>query len=314
MKHLFIDTNNFLSCALITQSSHTPGTIEKLENLLNSDKTKLFLPEIIEIEFFRLVDIELSKIQKSVNNFIETININFPNYLNKEKQEFIKSTEDIFKKRQFASKVAKAKFNNLYKSKNIVKIPLTLDIFINAYKRALAGKKPYKYERCPECNELKNPIDNDCLIFESILAKIKEIGTSELIFCSANKKDFAELDKTSNIYILNSELRAEFPAKISVKYYLSFAEAIKSEFNAKIKPIDSENIEKALEYIDTSFEFLKNQVVLQRFLAEQSKFKEILAPLAAYFGEYLKKQLDMSNALKLFSQLKPAETEDKKES
>lgn len=68
MKYLFVDTNNFIPCALLTEPGHSPTTISKLSKLLQSNKTKLILPDIVEIEFFRVVDLQLSIIEKQVND------------------------------------------------------------------------------------------------------------------------------------------------------------------------------------------------------------------------------------------------------
>ena len=62
MKYLFIDTNNFIACALLIKPKHSPKTIKKLSELLDSNKIKLILPEVVKIEFFRVVNTELDKI------------------------------------------------------------------------------------------------------------------------------------------------------------------------------------------------------------------------------------------------------------
>jgi predicted nucleic-acid-binding protein len=245
MKYFFIDTNNFISCALLEEVSHSPETIDKLISILESNKIKLFLPEIVEIEFFREVETNYSMIEEAVNKLIDNLTKNFPDYLKKDKNDFIQSAKEILKKRNESKSIAKEKIKSLFNSQNVIRIPLNIEIFVNAFKRALAGNKPYKYSYCGECKNLRNIIDSDCLIFESLIYKLKELKEkAEILFCSDNIADFAEKDKKTGSPILYHSLKADFPDGISVKYYRHFTTALNSEFSAKIKKSDIKEIEK----------------------------------------------------------------------
>ena len=152
MKYLFIDTNNFVACALLIKPNHSPTTIKKLKELLDKNEIKLILPEIVEIEFLRVVDYELLKIErlvksfkKNVIDFGKAINENLASFLGTNKKNFIKSINSIYEKRQISSKLGKNIIKSLFEEKNTIKIPLTHEIFTNAFKRALGGKKPYKF-------------------------------------------------------------------------------------------------------------------------------------------------------------------------
>lgn len=231
MKYLFIDTNNFVSCALLYKEGLTPEAIDKLKHILISNKTKLLLPEIVEIEFFRVVDDGLTIIKEHVSKLKKTLESDFPSYLEYEKKEFMRAAEDILGKRVFSSKAAKTKIQALFSGDKIMKIPLTPEIFLNAIKRGLSGKRPYKYKVCQECHEMKNLINNDSLIFESIISRINELGKdNELIFCSDNTHDFADKDKKG----LHPELLKDVSSGVSVRYYSHFVESLKKEFNEKI--------------------------------------------------------------------------------
>jgi len=243
MKYFFIDTNNFISCALLQEASHGPETIDKLSEVLASNKTKLLLPEVVEIEFFREVDTNYYSIEKAVKSLTKNLSDNFPSLLNKDKDDFIRSAHDILKKRNDAKIIAKPKIKSLFNCKNVIRIHLNSEIFINAFKRAIAGKKPYKYSYCAECKELKNVINSDCLIFESLLYKLRELNEkAELIFCNNNIEHFAEYDEKKKTHILNHELRDDLPNGTSVKYYRHFAVALNFEFSAKIKKADIQEI------------------------------------------------------------------------
>ena len=250
MKFLFIDTNNFMACALLTESGHTPQTIDQLISLLDGDQIKLVLPEIVEIEFFREVDLELSKIAKHISQLKDVIDKNFPTYLKPDKDQFIKSAQDIYSKREASSKAAKAKLTSLFGRKNVIKTPLSATIFIDAYKRAMLGKKPAKTKYCSECGAIKQRIDADCMIFESILSIKAEFENNELIFCSANKDDFAVHDKKQEKHFLHPDLVASFSKKTEVKYYIKLLDALKAEFNKTVNREEKEKINKYFQWRD----------------------------------------------------------------
>lgn len=51
MKYIFIDTNIYIYCALITKGNYTTQTIDALNKAINTKETKLLMPEIIKLEF-----------------------------------------------------------------------------------------------------------------------------------------------------------------------------------------------------------------------------------------------------------------------
>ena len=249
MKYLFVDTNNFIPCALLTEPGHSPVTIDRLIDSLSSDEVKLIFPEIVELEFFRKVDSLLSIIEKQVMDLEKAVNEKYPNHLKGDKERIVKSIKEIYRKRKFASKLAKIKVKKLFKSKNVIRIPVTYEMFINSYKRVLAGKKPSKSEYCSECGRLTSIIDNDCLIFESILSLNNDLKDNELIFCSANIRDFADKIQKRK-YDLHPELRADLPKNLNVRYYLYLGNALNREFSAKIERIELDKIRKYHEYVN----------------------------------------------------------------
>lgn len=267
MKYLFIDTNNFIACALLIKPKHSPKTIKKLSELLDSNKIKLILPEVVKIEFFRVVNTELDKIKNDVKNLKEIIKKEFPTYLENEKINLNKLIEEIFTKRKSSSKSAKEEIDSLFSKKNVINIPINAEIFINAYKRALAGLKPYNMKFwCLGCDEPKNIINADSLIFESILSVTKKSGKIELIFCSENHTDFAIFDKKEKKHILHPELKSELPK--NTKYYLHLTEVLDFEFKAKIKKAEKDKFKRNLEYIREDLPYVKSLV---EYLEEQRK-------------------------------------------
>ena len=297
MKYLFIDTNNFIACALLIKPKHSPKTIKKLNELLDSNEIKLILPEVVKIEFFRVVNTELDKIKNDVQNLKKIIKKEFPTYLENEKNNLNKLIEEIFTKRKSSSKSAKEEIDSLFSKQNVINIPINAEIFINAYKRALAGLKPYNMKFwCLGCDEPKNIINADSLIFESILSETKKSGKIELIFCSENHTDFAIFDKKEKKHILHPELKSELPK--NTKYYLHLTEALYFEFKAIIKKAEKDKFKRNLEYIREGLPFDKS---LGEYLEEQRKgIASMISPSEIFqkqivsdasFSEALRKQI-----------------------
>ena len=254
MKYLFIDTNNFMACALLTELDHTPQTIGHLIDLLRKDQAKLILPEIVEIEFFREVELELLKKKKSIESFKSLLGSIFPTHLMPDKAQFIKYVRQIYSKINASSQAAKANIELLFNLNSVIKIPLSYEIFIRAYRRALSRQKPSKSTYCPECGEIKHRFDDDCMVFESILSMKDELENNELIFCSANKKHFALHNKKQDKHFLHPDLAASFSQKTEVRYYIKLADALKAEFKKDINREEKAKINKYFEIQQKAFQ------------------------------------------------------------
>jgi hypothetical protein len=250
MKTLFVDTQLFVACAFLTmEEGHSPEAIDGLSKHLENSSARLLLPEVVEIEFFRVVNDELIKIDELKKPFLKGLDDIFsglPLVMN-EKVKFRKLGNEIFDKRKKSSGLAKINARRLFDSENTIKIPITGDILIKAYKRALSGQKPYEPEFCsPQCTKPINLIDADCLIFESILSHFNKADGIEMIFCSKNIKHFAKFDKKNKKYTLHPELEKSFPRGSTIRYYANLPDALNSEFKTKIKKEEGEKINSIL--------------------------------------------------------------------
>lgn len=249
MKTLFVDTQLFVACAFLTmEEGHSPEAIDGLSKYLENSSARLLLPEVVEIEFFSVVNDELIIIDKLKKQFLEeldTIFSNFPLVMN-DKDKFKNLGKKIFEDRKKSSELAKTNARRLFDSKNTIKIPITEDILIRAYKRALSGQKPYEPEFSLPRRKPINLIDADCLIFESILSHFNKADRIEMIFCSNDIKHFAEYDKENKKHILHPELEKSFPGGSTIRYYDSLPKALNSEFKTKIKKEEDEKINTIL--------------------------------------------------------------------
>ena len=246
MKYIFIDTNIYIYCALITKGNYTTQTIDALNKAINTRDTKLLMPEIIKLEFEKKANsIFENDVINNINKLKKEIqNISFPEYLGEEKNKIEKNIDKLLeKRRENLKRVSNNIIKDIEESNNTVLINLTNDIFLKAYKRALRGDKPYNGQICNNCGNSGHIVNADCIIAESIIdyfEKIEITERDELIFCSNNTKDFAEFNQTNNMHVLHNDIKKEM--KLKVKYYNNLPDLLKNEFESKIDNVEIKEI------------------------------------------------------------------------
>jgi hypothetical protein len=269
MKYLFVDTNNYIACALLSVPEQSPEMIDELSKIVESGRVKLILPDIVEIEFLRELELELDKIELFTKKFVEIIRREFRDYIIKsDKEKYILSAQDIYKKRKRSSEAAKKKLESLFKLEIVKRVKLSPEIFVAAYKRTAQGKKPCG-TRGPVENAIMRPvIDDDCIIFESVLSLKSELEDNELIFCSANHKHFARFDEKQKRHVLDPDLRLSFPEAVDIKYHLYLTDVMKSEFK---KEISKQEIYDFRGYFDQIGKF--DADMLRKFISQLADIK-----------------------------------------
>lgn len=275
MKYLFIDTNIYIACSLLIKHGHEPETIEKLNKLLNSNKLILILPEIIELEFFRELEVTLTQIKKSCDNFKKEFKKSkiFPSYLNDEKEKIFKIINQIYEKREESSKESKNRIMKLFKHNNVEKIPLNFDIFLNGYKRVLSGKKPCKSYK----DEKKHIIDADSMIVESIIYFTKDKKNIDFILCSDNHKDFGIYEEEIKDHILHDDIKEDLPK--NTKYYTDLFKVFDEELDSQVNVKEQKEIKNNLTVLETiQEERIKIVEAAKEYLANmQNTFKSIVS-------------------------------------
>jgi len=249
MKYLFIDTNNYVACALLTKPKHNIETVDNLINLLNKNKVKLILPEIVKIEFYKKAEETLLEIRriiiKVINDKLEDIYKNY-SFLKEDKRELKRYLKRLLTKREENYKDVRQKIEEIFNNKNVINVPFDNNVLLKAIIRALRGKKPFKKKE----NNHKEIINQDCLIFESIvsiLPKLKRDKKNKLIICSDNYKDFAERDKETKEYLLHHEIMEDLIQ--NTVYYRNLPEALSKEFEKKIKDSERTQLNESLEFL-----------------------------------------------------------------
>ena len=246
MKYIFIDTNIYIYCALITKGNYTTQTIDALNKAINTDNTKLLMPEIIKLEFAKKANnIFENEVSNNINKLKKEIqNISFPDYLGDEKSKIENSIDNLLEKRRANLKrVSDNIIKDIEANKNTIVLNLTNEIFLQAYKRALKGDKPYNVKTCNQCGNMEYVINADCIIIESIIDyfnNIKIKKEDELIFCSNNTKDFAIFNETTNKHELHEDIKKQI--KLKVKYYNNLPHLLKEEFESEIDNLEVKEI------------------------------------------------------------------------
>lgn len=297
MKFILIDTNIYIYCALLMKERHDLDVIVKLTDLLKRGKAKLLLPEVIEIEYFRKQDEIINQIKEAIKSLKNQITeIKFPSYLSTDKQDILRKFDQVIEKRERNKSMVSDKLRTLFESENITHIPLTSDILLNAYKRALKGNKPFNN---------KNPthlLNADYVIIESLLTFFDNVKRKDnLLFCSDNIMDFATFDKEKNVHIIHPEIAKDFQCEIIL--HRSLHELIEKEFRVVV---DKEEIKRYEDTAKSVFiqtpEFLNTLERLKetqrmgenisnyynQWLNLSKTFQRMNQPLSASFSDFLK--------------------------
>lgn len=236
MRYILIDTNIYIYCALLTKEGHDVDVIVKLIDMLNQGKAKLLLPEVIEIEYFRKLDEILTKYIEVIKSIKKQIKEFFLLNFAINKQDILSNFDQVLEKQRKNKILVNDKLQALFTSINVIHIPLTTDILLNAYKRALKGIKPFdrKYP--------SHLLNTDCIIIESLISFFKDKNKNDqFLFCSDNYTDFANKEKKT--YIIHPDIAKDFICKTS--YYRTPHELIAKEFKVVV---DKKEVE---EYDDT---------------------------------------------------------------
>ena len=246
MKYIFIDTNIYIYCALITKGNYTTQTIDALNKAINTYDTRLLMPEIIKLEFNKkAINIFENEVTTKINKLKKEIqNISFPDYLGEEKSKIEKNIDNLLEKRKVNLKrVSDNIIKDIEGNTHTILLKLTNEIFLQSYKRAIKGIKPYSGKICNNCGNVENIINADCIIIESIIDFFNNIDISrddELIFCSNNTKDFAIFDEEKNKHELHQDIKKQL--KLKVKYYNNLPDLLRDEFKSEIDNLEIKEI------------------------------------------------------------------------
>ena len=249
MDYMILDTNVYMSLCLKRAESVTAPCIENLRNLLEMNRIKIVLPEIVKIEFQRCIEPEFKKSQTFLKEIINQIDkIVLPHDTKKGKISWRETDEQKKAIKEHLRKIL-SKFEGMdvqaqiqpimeiMKHKNTELISTTEKLLFRAFKRVVEKRAP--------AHNVNKRSEADCLIVESIISYFSNFIKKENIkgfFITDNKRDFAD---PNDQYCLHPHLRPTFE-ELNIFYKPILTKLLKEEFDLKI---DEEDIKYEEEII-----------------------------------------------------------------
>lgn len=237
MKYICVDTNNYIQCCLLELEGDTLDALKGLYETIEKGEAVLLLPEVIELEFYKVISSKTNKMKKQIGLVEEFVNKN-GELDEKIKKDLTEKISICLKEREKNSKDVQEQMKKLFALPNTVRIQLTDSIFIDGYKTFLSGKKPAKLDE-------KIPIQADTLIVKSLEHYLRDKKDYELYIASGNIEDFAnkkpEKISITGEVILHSDISDLF---IKVGYFTNIVELLKQIFK---KNYSEQDIEKFKE-------------------------------------------------------------------
>ena len=252
---------------------------EKFSNLVNREKVKLIIPQLVIVEWERNKQSKvIDRKENSIRGMIKTTKA-ILEYLPQEESSYIKGVLERFQQRKveiIQSVLEEIKeIENLFNHPSTIKLAIEEKVKLQAVEFALEKKAPFK-----EKNSMA-----DALILLSAIDYIRKKKLPNCIFVSTNTKDFSSNSETHGIHEDLKELFDEY----KVKYYDNIGLAInvieKDLVSAeKILDIEVElQTKRQLESIGKSLtELLNNQLfgsvsekAIKDLINTQSQLSEI---------------------------------------
>ena len=215
-----------------------------LHKLLNEDKVKLLLPEIIKIEFIKIFNSKKEDLFCEINKHKKEIMMN--GRLNKKPKDDIKKIIDLYmKKKETTAEKVKLEIESIFKHKNTIQsgLELTPNIFVEAYKVYLKDEKPYRNNKKKDDSKQDKIIQNDCLIIETLKSFLNLQSNYTFYFCSQNKIDFGDFNKKNKKFYIHQDIKEKFK---NIDYFENLGKLLNSKFKTKLSPSIISRLEKEI--------------------------------------------------------------------
>ena len=243
-KYLFVDTCNFIQCCFLEIEGDDINVLMTLHKLLNEDKVKLLLPEIIKIEFIKIFNSKKEDLFCEINKHKKEIMMN--GRLNKKPKDDIKKIIDLYmKKKETTAEKVKLEIESIFKHKNTIQsgLELTPNIFVEAYKVYLKDEKPYRNNKKKDDSKQDKIIQNDCLIIETLKSFLNLQSNYTFYFCSQNKIDFGDFNKKNKKFYIHQDIKEKFK---NIDYFENLGKLLNSKFKTKLSPSIISRLEKEI--------------------------------------------------------------------
>lgn len=250
MKYVLIDTSIYVS--FLEAGFKVTESIEALKNLLKVleyNKIRLILPDVINLEYKRLRNEKESELKDVYHQYSTLLSTPLP----REKQprqlsedakaQLIEKLMEAQRKEEEKMNQASGLTEKIFSHKNTYKIKLTEKIFLEAYKRGLEGKRPFvmkvnKVKDGEGNNEPIHDIQPDCLIVESARALLQGKKNFEFFVC-VNDSDYFRSEKKEK---LDEDIKINLKVK---KTYTKLTDLLNDIFKLKIPKVEKIRREEA---------------------------------------------------------------------
>ncbi len=242
-KFVLIDSNIYIHLCFLDLEFNSDDVLEKINKLLNANKFKLLLPEIIELEFERKFNEKIELINNEANDLVTIIQKSNTIGSKKAKDNLTKSIQQGKETTLKEIQKIKKDVRSIFEHPNTIRddLRLTPEALTQAYCMFLKGSKPYK----KSTGEKKNyeNIQPDCLIIASVVKYLENKKDYELFFSTGNIFDFTENPKIKNRddLILATSIQTLFK---DVSYYFDPLKMLNKNFSAGYKKQTIEQFEE----------------------------------------------------------------------
>ncbi len=240
-KYLCVDTNILIqTCLLEIEEGDDIDVLKKLHKLLDDDILILLLPEVVKLEFDKLLKRRANELRNKIGEYKKQVNED--NFHQKIKNDINLSLEDVLKKREVNTEKVTKEIDDIFNHKNTKKLELTPKIFTDSYKYYLSGKKPY--------NEKKGfLVSSDSLIIQTLEDFFESKNDYELYFCSNNVDDFSNEKSKSLVNSSDVKIHKDIEERFKhIEYFRTLFDLI-NKFGGEYSPESIEKF-KAIEFED----------------------------------------------------------------
>lgn len=300
MKYLFLDTNIYIDMIVSRNKSHTADSYELLKKLLEFNKVKILLPDIIEKELERNLIKEVENIGQKVKfakaaidsaywlNHVEQIEL-YNQKITPLKMNLGSLNDEFNKNKVQYFQDASDKINNLFENENVVSINSSDELILKIQKRKI-------FKLCPFHIEGKDSF-GDALIVETLI-NIKDYVTlnseDQIYFITGNTKDFSDKANKETIHPdIDNDLK-EIGINEQVYYRTFYTKTLLNDFKDEI--IEAEILEEIIES-QIEEEKLRSEIEIQDQI---NLNRESIGLDSLYDEEYYIEEINNFNDIKDF--------------
>lgn len=245
VKYLCIDTNNFVQCCIAQlDNEDTIAALDKLLEQMDAGRLVLLLPEVVKIEFPKVLRREMPATEDKIKRLKDTIKdsgapetvvVSISALIDKS----LETRNEIYQK-------AEAKVNAIFGHKNTKLLPITGDALVESYKIYLSGERPVFKKSIPsetsggerkkkeeeDRERARGGIQADAVIVASLKTFLESLKDSEYDFylCSNDSKAFAD-GSENEPPTLHTEIQKHFK---KIKFFSNLGRLLNEEFASAI--------------------------------------------------------------------------------